>query len=115
MKTAEKMIPKAVLLRALHEIMAAARDPEGLLAANEPTLDKGPEHAYALGWIEAIACHALGAERVQTGWLAPTRPVDSINALLKANYEAALDPRNRLDPGEDGWPDPPQGDLAERE
>lgn len=75
MKTPEKMIPKATLLRALHEIIDAAREPEKLLAEAGLTVANGAPHAYALGWIEAIACHALRAEPTQTGWLAPTAKV----------------------------------------
>lgn len=71
MKTAEKMIPKAKLLRALHEIMGAARDPDelALMKADGPV---NPEtaRAFTLGWIEAIARDALGAEAPTTGWLA---------------------------------------------
>lgn len=78
MKTAEKMIPKATLLRALHEIMDAARDPEGLLAktgvkhiAPDPILAGYEARAFALGYIESAARGALGAEPPKTGWLAP--------------------------------------------
>lgn len=78
MKTAEKMIPKATLLRALHEIMEAARDPAQLLANNgivhvarDPGVAAAEARAFALGWIEGVARGALGAEPPTTGWLAP--------------------------------------------
>jgi hypothetical protein len=74
-KTPEKMIPKATLLRALHEIMDAARDPEGFTAATSslgPAENSVEARAYALGWIEATARGVLGAEAPTTGWLAST-------------------------------------------
>jgi hypothetical protein len=70
MATNEKMIPKAKLLRALHEILGVAREPEKHVAAHGIVATGPDSHAYALGWIEAAARDALGAEAPTTGWLA---------------------------------------------
>lgn len=69
--TAEKMIPKARLLDALKEILDAARDPVQFAADhNAGTNDPRVAQAFALGWIESVARHAIGAPAPTTGWLA---------------------------------------------
>lgn len=69
-RSGEKLIPKATLLRALHEIMDAAFAPEKLVAGKVPTTATVDEaRAFALGYIAGIARDALGAEAPTTGWL----------------------------------------------
>ena len=71
MSTAEKMIPKAVLLRALHEIMDMARHPEEYASkAIGAPIARDVAFPYALGFIEASARSALGADAPTAGWLA---------------------------------------------
>lgn len=63
MRTGEKLIPKAVLLRALHEILDAARDPEAFATRKEAPSPRtaSESRAFALGDIQAAARDALRA------------------------------------------------------
>jgi hypothetical protein len=58
---------KRELRDALYSIMDAARNPDGIGC---PSSDHAARNAYALGWIEAIARHALREAAPTTGWLA---------------------------------------------
>jgi hypothetical protein len=75
-KAAEKMIPKAVLLRALHEILDAARDPDGLVRKVGIPAGTDAARSFTLGWIEGIALGALGMNAPTTGWLSLRGPSD---------------------------------------
>lgn len=58
---AEKMIPKKVLLAALHEIRDAAVDPATFAAAHNTGAERLEDaRAFCVGWIESSASHALG-------------------------------------------------------
>lgn len=70
MRTGEKLIPKAVLLRALHEIMAIARAPGDFAARHVGSAAQVDEHAFCLGYIEGVARDALAAAPPTEGWLA---------------------------------------------
>lgn len=66
----EKMIPKKVLLAALHEILDIARHPEQYAAkATGTTVGLSESLAFALGFIEGTAREALRAEPPTAGWL----------------------------------------------
>jgi hypothetical protein len=71
-RTGEKLIPKATLLRALHEILDATRDPNGLVRKAGVPANDDDARAFTLGWIEGIARGALGVDPTTTGWLAAT-------------------------------------------
>lgn len=60
MRTGEKLIPKKVLLDALHEILEAAQNPEAFAAKHfTGAVTSSDARAFSLGWIESSASNAL--------------------------------------------------------